>query len=102
MDKTDSLLRAVLATVSRQVFPPDALAKLLITGTGGKKQLAAYNLCNGETPQAEIGKRVGLDKGSLSRSMARWVELGILFRVGANQLPLHIYPLPNDVKIKSK
>jgi DNA-binding MarR family transcriptional regulator len=85
VDVKESLLKAVLATVSRQVFPPEEIVKVLTAGSGGKKQIAAYNLCDGATPQAEIGRRAGLDKGNLSRSISRWLEAGIVVRIGPDE-----------------
>jgi predicted transcriptional regulator len=96
MDASESILRAILATVARTTFPPAELLKVVSPFAGGQKQVLAYNLCDGETPQAEIGKKAQLDKGSLSRSIARWIEAGIVVRVGANDLPLHVYPLIGD------
>lgn len=95
MDISESLLRALLATVGRAAFPPEEIRKIVASANGGAKQVAAYNLCDGRTPQSEIGKKTKLDKGSLSRTITRWVDAGIVFRVGAEQLPLHIYPLSN-------
>ncbi|ACI92629.1 hypothetical protein OCAR_5497 [Afipia carboxidovorans OM5] len=51
-------------------------------------------MCDGETPQADIGKRVKLDSGNLSRTIAKWVEAGIVIRIGADDHPLHLYALP--------
>lgn len=102
MDVNESLLRAILATVSRQVFPPEDVVKILSARGGGKKQIAAYGLCDGATQQSEVGKRVGLDKGSLSRSISRWLEAGIVVRIGPDDLPLHVYPLPRGSNPKSK
>lgn len=96
MDTNESLLQAILGIVARQTFPPAELAKLIAPTSGGEKQLVAYNLCNGKNSQAEIGKQANVDKGSLSRSIARWMELGIVIRVGHEQLPLHIYALPKE------
>jgi hypothetical protein len=104
MDTSEALLKAILATVARKTFPPDVLAKIVAPTAGSKKQLTAYNLCDGQTPQAEIGKKAKLDKGSLSRVITRWVEAGVIVRIGADRLPLHVYPLydtaakstPND------
>lgn len=93
MDTNTALLKAILATVARTTFPPDVLYKIVAPTAGSDKQLLAYNLCDGATPQAEIGKKVRLDKGSLSRSIAKWVEAGIVVRVGNEELPLHVYPL---------
>jgi hypothetical protein len=69
------------------------LAKIVAPTAGSEKQVAAYNLCDGRTSQSDISKMAKLDPGSLSRSIAKWVETGIVVRVGAEQLPLHLYPL---------
>jgi hypothetical protein len=65
---------------------------------GSDKQVLAYNLCDGETPQADIGKKSKLDKGNLSRTIAKWIEAGVVIRVGAEGHPLHLYPLPPKPK----
>ena len=93
MDTNESLLRAILATVARSTFPPADIYKIVAPVAGSDKQLAAYNLCDGKTPQAEIGKRAKLHKGSLSRSISRWIEAGIVVRVGTDRHPMHVYPL---------
>jgi hypothetical protein len=93
VDTTEALLKGILATVARMALLPEALYKIVAATYGSDKQVLAYNLCDGETPQAEIGKKAKLDPGSLSRSMAKWVEAGVVIRVGADQLPLHLYPL---------
>jgi hypothetical protein len=93
VNTTDALLKGILATVARTAFPPDALYKIVAPTAGSGKQVLAYNLCDGETSQTEIGKKAKLDAGSLSRSIAKWVEAGVIIRVGDDQLPLHVYPL---------
>jgi DNA-binding MarR family transcriptional regulator len=93
MDTNEALLRAILATVARKTFPPAELYKMVAPTAGSSKQLAAYNLCDGKTPQTEIGKRANLDQGNLSRSIARWIEAGIMVRVGRDEHPMHVYPL---------
>ena len=95
MSTTDALLKGILATLGRTAFPPETLQKIIAPTTGSGKQLLAYNLCDGETPQTEIGKRAKLDRGSLSRSIAKWIEAGVIIRVGADENPLHLYPLMN-------
>jgi hypothetical protein len=97
-------LRGILATVARQAFPPDRLAELVLSNVGGKKQIEAFNLCDGSRMQSEIARSVGLDKGSLSRSISRWIELGIVIRVGEGieAKPTHVYPLPKDCLKKKK
>ncbi len=93
MESTEALLKGILATVARTAFPPEALYKIVAPTSGSDKQVLAYNLCDGQTPQIEIGKKAKLDPGSLSRSIAKWVEAGVIIRVGADQLPLHLYLL---------
>lgn len=96
MNVSESLLLAILATVAKQTFPPLELLKIVAPVAGGAKQIQAYNLCDGQTPQSEIGKKAKLDKGSLSRSISRWIEAGVVVRVGAEQYPLHVYPLSKE------
>lgn len=93
MSTTEDLLKGVLATVARTAFPPDVLYKIVAPTAGSEKQLLAYNLCDGTTPQAEIGKKAKLDAGNLSRSIAKWMEAGVVIRVGDDKFPLHVYPL---------
>jgi hypothetical protein len=93
MDTTGSLLKAILATVARGTFPPGGVYKIVAPTSGSEKQLAAYNMCDGDTPQVEIAKKLKLNKGNLSRSITRWIEAGIVVRVGTEQRPLHVYPL---------
>jgi hypothetical protein len=93
VNTTDALLKGILATVGRAAFPPEALYKIIAPTVGSSKNVLAYNLCDGETPQAEIGKKAKLDKSHLSRSIAKWVEAGVVIRVGADGHPLHLYPL---------
>jgi hypothetical protein len=95
MSTNEALLRAILSTVARQSFPPEALLELVAPRANSQKQVSAYNLCDGEHTQAEIAAVVKLDGASLSRSISRWVELGIMFRIGAGpeMHPVHLYPL---------
>ena len=102
MDTSESILKAILATVARSAFPPIELAKVVAPVAAGKRQVVAYNLCDGRTPQAEIGKKAQLDKGNLSRSIARWIEAGVVVRVGPNDYPLHVYPLSADILKQTK
>lgn len=95
MSEETAYLRAILSTVARRSFPPAELARLVLSHSNGKKQLQAYNMCDGSRPQSEIAKAVGLDKGSLSRTISRWIDLGIVIRVGegGESRPVHLYPL---------
>src|ERR1700741_5435311 len=98
MNPTDAYLKAILGTVARRAFPSNVLADLVAPKGSGEKQIAAYNLCDGEHTQAEIASAVRIDKANLSRSISRWVDHGILFRVndGGEMRPVHIYPLSID------
>jgi len=98
MNTSDALLKGILATVGRTAFPPEALYKIVAPTVGSTKQVLAYNLCDGETPQADIGKKVKLDSGNFSRTIAKWVEAGVVIRVGDEGHPLHLYPLPPKSK----
>jgi DNA-binding HxlR family transcriptional regulator len=99
MDTNESLLRAILATVARGAFPPAVIYKIVAPLPGSDKQLVAYNLCDGQTPQAEIAKKAKLYQSNLSTSIARWIEAGVVVRVGKEQFPMHVYPLTkNDLK----
>jgi hypothetical protein len=96
MDMNESLLRAIFATVGRSTFPPPQVYRVITPHGGSDRQLAAYNLRDGNTPQADIAKRAKLDKGAMSRALARWIEAGIVVRIGKDMLPLHVYPLSKD------
>jgi predicted transcriptional regulator len=96
MDMNESLLRAIFMTAARGVFAPSEVLRIVTPHGGSDRQFIAYNLCDGKTPQADIAKKAKLDKGSLSRALARWIEAGIVVRIGADQLPLHVYPLSKE------
>jgi hypothetical protein len=87
----EGLLRAALATVARNTFSPAGLAKIVAPAAGSEKQLMVYKMCDGEGPQA--ARKTNLLKGTLSGSITRWVETGIMVPVGPERLRLHVYPL---------
>lgn len=93
MSTSEELLKAILATVARNTFPPAVLAKIVAPTASSEKQLMAFNMCDGETSQAEISKKTKILKGNLSGLVTRWVEAGVMVRVGPDRLPLHVYPL---------
>lgn len=88
-------LRAILATMGRIAFPPERLFDLISPGNGNEKAIRAYNLCDSTHTQAQIAISANIDKGNLSRLLKRWIEAGIVFRVGDGKdaRPLHIYPV---------
>jgi hypothetical protein len=87
------LLRAILSVTARQTFSANNLAEIV---GAGEKQHRAFNLCDGTRTQGEIAKAAKIDKASFSRSVARWTDSGILFRLGEGRETklLHVYPLP--------
>ena len=95
MELQNTFLRAILATVARQTFSPDRIIEIM-GPAAGEKQHRAFNLCDGTKTQAEIAKEVGLDQGNFSRTITRWIDEGIVIRVGEKHetRPLHVYPLP--------
>lgn len=97
-DNSESLLRAVLSVTARQTFPPDKLAEMV----GPTKQVKAFNLCDGSQSQTDIAKSLKLDSGNFSRTVARWVEEGIVFRLGEGRDAklLHVYPLNGNAAKK--
>ena len=90
------LLRAILATVARQTFSTEYIVEKVAIGADKVKQVNAYNLCDGSRSQAEIAKAVGLDAGNFSRTVSRWIDLGIVIKLGeARDIKLiHVYPIP--------
>ena len=104
MTNEETILRAILSTIGRQTFSPNDL-RALISPTGNQgKQIAAYNLCDGSRSQAEIAKKLGLDASNFSKTVSRWVELGIVFKLGtgSEQRLLHLYAIPEQPGGKEK
>jgi hypothetical protein len=100
-EQTDELLRCLMHILGRAAMPPEKVVELI---GGGKKQVRAFNLCDGTLSQSEVAKKAGIDSGNFSRTFSRWVENGIAFSVGdGNDAKLlHIYPIPSSGITKSK
>lgn len=101
-DNSETILRAILSVVARQTFPADKLAEIVRPTGASAKQVKAFNLCDGTTGQGEIAKALKLDSGNFSRTVSRWVDEGVLFRLGEGRDAklLHVYPLPEDTRKK--
>jgi hypothetical protein len=97
MNPQEAYLRAILATVARQTFPPGKILEIMGPNSG-EKQLRAFNMCDGTRTQGEIAKELGLDPGNFSKSLGRWIDGGIVVRVGEGRevRPVHVYPLPES------
>ena len=95
----EALLRAVLSVTGRQVFPPDRLIEIVLSKGAGEKQLRAFNMCDGAKGQADIAKTLKLDSGNFSRTVSRWIDEGIVFRLGEGRDAklLRVYALPEGV-----
>jgi hypothetical protein len=89
-------------TLGRGTFPPGTLHRIVAPQKNSAKNLAAYNACDGNTPQTEIARKAKLDQGALSRLLSRWIEAGIMIRIGRDQFPLHIYPLTKEALEQAK
>ena len=100
MGSQETYLRAILATVARQTFPPQTILEIM-GSNAGEKQHRAFNMCDGTRTQAEIARELGLDPGNFSRTLGRWIDAGIVIRIGekGELRLLHVYPLP-DALIK--
>ena len=98
MEAQCSFLRAILATVARQTFSPVRIIEIM-GSAAGEKQRRAFNLCDGSRTQAEIAKELGLDQANFSKTIGRWVDEGIVIRLGEKReaRPLHVYPLPDSL-----
>lgn len=97
----EALLQAILSMTARQAFPPSQLAEIIGPGA---KQIDAYNLCDGTKTQGQIASELKLDAGNFSRTVARWIDEGIVFRLGEGRDSRlqHIYALrPRNGKNKA-
>lgn len=93
----EALLRAQLAVVGRSVVSPRELLDIIApTNRGADKNLKAYNLCDGTRIQSAVAKESKLDSGNFNRTVARWIEAGVLFEVpvGDGVHLRHLYPVP--------
>lgn len=99
MSDEATLLRAILSMTARQAFSVDALREIV---GAGEKQIRAFNLCDGSLSQGDVVKKCKLDQGNFSKTVARWIDAGIIIRLGQGRDTklLHIYPLPTNNRSK--
>ncbi|MGH3691314.1 MAG: hypothetical protein ACRDT7_14245 [Microbacterium sp.] len=94
MADTEELLRILIQLSGRREFPPETLREIV----GDGRNVNAYNLCDGTRTQAEVVKGAAVDQGQFSRTSARWVQEGVLFRLGSGRdvKLLHLHPLQDE------
>ena len=92
---SDQILKALLQTFGRTAFPQEKVVEII--GRSEKNQ-KAYMLCDGTKTPIEIVKKTKLDSGNFSRTLGKWEEEGIIFKLtdGKEIRPLHIYPLKSE------
>jgi hypothetical protein len=92
----EDLLKALVQLVGRQAFPEDGLRELI----GSERNQEAFNLCDGTRAQGAVAKTAGIDAGNFSRTVGRWLEAGIVFKIGEGPEArlLHVYPLGKERK----
>jgi len=100
-EQTDQMLRCLMHIIGRAAMPLEKVYELI---GSGKKQIAAFNLCDGTLSQSGVAKKAGIDPGNFSRTSARWVKNGIVFWVGEGNDAklLHIYPISQAATKKAK
>ena len=89
----EQLLKAVVSLIARQTFSVTDVLQTI--GPDKVSQFKAYNLCDGTLSQSEIAKKCGLDSGNFSRTLSRWIDEGIVFRLdnSGEQTLLHVFPI---------
>ena len=99
--RLEQLLQCLIHVVGRAAVSEERVRQIVATG---EKQVEAFNSCDGTLTQKEVVEKVGLDQGSVSRSMTRWVENGVAFWIGEGNDArlLHIFPIPLTKVPKAK
>ena len=92
-DQAEIILKALLATTGRTAFSVEQIHAIVNPKGKSAKQIKAYNLADGSLSQGNIAEKLKLDSGNFSRTVSRWVDAGIMFRLDDKVL-LHIYPVP--------
>ena len=73
----EALLRAIFSMTARQVFSVAKVFEIVAPKGPGDAQIAAYNMCDGQTPQADIAKTLKtFDPSNFSKTVGRWVDAG--------------------------
>jgi hypothetical protein len=91
--RQDQLFECLLHVIARAAIPVEAVNKVV---GDAKNQRRAFNLCDGSRTLGAIASAAGINQGNLSRTVARWVSEGVVFKLGEGRelRPLYVYPLP--------
>lgn len=91
----EELLKCIFHVIARASVNPDQARRVIGEGT---KQLRAFNLCDGTRTISQVASAAKIDSGNFSRTLARWVSHGLIFKLCANndRYPLHLYPIPTS------
>lgn len=100
--RLEQLIQCFIHVVGRAAIAEDKVREVVATG---RKQVEAFNLCDGTRTQAQVAKAAGLDQGNLSRAITRWTEHGVAYWIGEGKDArlLHVYqiPLSSTVRLPS-
>ncbi len=99
-----SLLRALLSVTARLAFTEAQVSAIVAPTASQKKQIKAFNACDGTKSQGEVAKNLKLDHGNFSRTVKRWVEAGVVHRItidGDDRL-LHVFPISEARKLNNE
>lgn len=94
---TDEMLMVLIAMAGRVAFPPSHLREI-VSPSGSPKYVNAYNLCDGSRTIADVARLTGLDKSNLGKAVTRWVDVGIMYKVGEDSNPMRIYRLSGVIR----
>jgi DNA-binding HxlR family transcriptional regulator len=98
--EANELMRIFIQVVARATCP---LASVRDVVGDKPAYVRAFNLCDGTRGQSEIVKKVGLDQGNFSRALQRWIDAGVVFRIGeGDSTLLHVYPVEPIAKRSRK
>lgn len=100
-ESTNQLFRILIQVIGRAAIP---LATVQEVVGSGRKQITAFNLCDGTLTQSEVAQKTRIDQGQLSRTFTRWVQNGVAFWIGEGKEArlLHVFPIPSGSTKKAK
>ena len=93
-EEGSSVEQLTLSLLGRIAFKNDDLRILVQKGSKKPAQiLAAYNLCDGNTPVTTIARKARVAQPSLTEALVKWERLGIVLKKkrGSEILPLGLF-----------